>query len=165
MLPQIKPHRWSCLATSFAMVLDIPVPKLFELMGHDGGEVVFPELREPLCRRGIHVQEVITALWDLGFSATPFELYPRSQTTPGGPILAIQFEPGPDGNKRRFISQIQLGMGVLECVTSTGNGHAIAFDSSQLVDPDHGDSFLWSEDALDLRGLTPFRLWQVARRA
>jgi len=41
------------------MVLDIPVADLFGLVGHDGSEIAFPALPDPMARRGRHAGRVI----------------------------------------------------------------------------------------------------------
>ena len=58
---QHAPNQWSCLATSFAMCFNIPILELFKLLGHDGSEIIWPDLEEPLCHRGHHLQELIDA--------------------------------------------------------------------------------------------------------
>ena len=44
-----KPERWMCLPASFAMVLDLPLGDIFREIGHDGSQVVWPDLLEPAC--------------------------------------------------------------------------------------------------------------------
>lgn len=61
---RISPNHWSCIPTSFAMVFGIPVQKIFDKLGHDGSEILFPELPEPYCRRSFHVQEMV----DVGYT-------------------------------------------------------------------------------------------------
>ena len=73
---QLKPNKWSCAVTAFAMALHVPVQELIQEIGHDGSEIVFPELEEPMRRRGFHSQELIYAAWKRGFTVTPIELMP-----------------------------------------------------------------------------------------
>jgi len=162
MILQFQPNRWSCLATSFAMALDIPVAQFFDLVGHDGSEILYPELPEPVCRRGIHVQEAIEVAWTLGYSSTPFELFPQSRTSPGGPTHVVKF---PTGNWDRFSSQIGCRKGVIECVTQIGNGHAVAFLENVIYDPASPILYPWSRDAMEQRGLITRSLWCLEARA
>lgn len=81
MLKQIQPTDWSCLPTAFAIVLDVPVEHLFNLIGHDGSEL--PEewkyLPHPYNRRGFHIQELIYLIeFEFYKTVTPFEAKPVS---------------------------------------------------------------------------------------
>ena len=75
---QHQPNRWSCMATAFAMALDIPVVEFINRIGHDGSEIVCPA-DEPGGRRGFHSQECITVALGFGLAATQIELFPASQ--------------------------------------------------------------------------------------
>jgi hypothetical protein len=86
---QSQPNMWSCSVTSAAMVMDEPVHDLIARIGHDGGEVVFPHLSEPMCRAGFASQEIIDAALAAGWSMTPIEAKP--QCTPNGPDVRDVF--------------------------------------------------------------------------
>lgn len=77
MIMQIQPNRASCLVTAFAMVLDIPVEKIFEQLGHNGTEVIWPELPEPFCYRGFHPQELIYFAYKHKFYFLEFQPNPN----------------------------------------------------------------------------------------
>jgi len=142
------------------MALDIPVAQFFDLIGHDGSELLYPELPEPACRRGVHVQEAIEAAWTLGFSSTPFELFPQSRTSLGGPTHAVVF---PAGNWERFLPFLRR-KGVIECVTTSGHGHAVAFHDSVIYDPASPILYPWSREAMERRGLFTRTLWCLESR-
>ena len=78
-----KPERWMCLPASFAMVLGLPLSVIFDEIGHDGSQIVKPELPEPMCRRGFHPQELIHLCLNHGHAATRVELYPVLCSSPG----------------------------------------------------------------------------------
>lgn len=59
MILQIQPNEASCLATSVAMVLEMPVKKVFDWLGHDGTEIIWPHLPPPKKYRGFHLQEIL----------------------------------------------------------------------------------------------------------
>ena len=59
MLKQKQPNGWSCLPTSFAIALGVPVSDIFDYLEHDGSEEVFPGREEPYNRRSFHPQELI----------------------------------------------------------------------------------------------------------
>src|SRR5260221_108718 len=75
---QKQPNRWSCLPTAFAMVLDISVKEVITEIGHDGSEIVYPNLEEPKCRRAFHIQELIDFAISIGVSVVPIEPLPSS---------------------------------------------------------------------------------------
>ena len=77
-----KPNPWSCVGSAFAMVLDISTADFFGLVGHDGSQIAFPMLPDPMARRGLHIQECIAACTKLGYAVTPIELFPVIQSTP-----------------------------------------------------------------------------------
>lgn len=65
MINQRQPNNWSCLPTAFATATGVLVEDLIEAIGHDGSEIVFPKLPEPLCRRAFHPQECLNGLYSL----------------------------------------------------------------------------------------------------
>lgn len=56
---QEAPNKWCCLANAFAMALDIGIHEVFDSVGHDGSEIMWPNLSEPFNRRSFHIQEMI----------------------------------------------------------------------------------------------------------
>jgi len=84
MIPQQQPNRASCLATSFAMCIGIPVEKVFQLLKHDGTEICFPQLDIPNCYRGFHPCELIWIAHNhnLAVSIFQFELTLEHPNTP-----------------------------------------------------------------------------------
>jgi hypothetical protein len=167
---QIKPNRWSCTPTAFAMVLGVPVSRLLEWTGHDGSEQLFAGLPQPACRRGHHIQELIEVCLRLGYSVTPIELFPQIAATPqrtGGLILpehraeVVIFGNSPDVNWRRFDSAISTGRGV---ITGMGRncGHAVAYDYGTIYDPD-GRWYDYCREACECRGFHVQCAWQLNR--
>ena len=121
----IQPNRWSCLPCSTAMACGVSVEKIYEIIGHDGSEIIHPILDEPFCRRAFHIQECIWAAWKLGFFVMPFEVSPRLAATPGYIIdIPIKFD----------MEEILTGWGIM-----TGEGkrgrHAIAYSAGVGYDP------------------------------
>jgi len=157
---QTKPNPWSCIGTAFAMVLDIPVADLFGLVGHDGSEIAFPALPDPMARRGLHIQECINASVKLGYAVTPVELFPVIRaTTPSAEEIVVFF--GDDGlaNWQRFEQTIRGSAGVRD---GTGRQcfHAVAYDDGTIFDPD-GDEYTYSRAACESRIFHPRRAWRV----
>ena len=109
---QHRPEPWMCMPLAFAMALDMPVADLLAAIGHDGSEIVFPSLPEPLCRRCFHVQELIQVALSRGLAVTPVELFPVLQPTEVGPFHKTVLYP--DNNWRRFEATIQASRGVID---------------------------------------------------
>lgn len=79
---QHQPNNWSCLPTAFAMVLDLPVKEIIDLIGHDGSTITWPKLPSPFCRRAFHIQELINVSHRLGYTCTPFVSRPLIAPSP-----------------------------------------------------------------------------------
>jgi len=152
---QLKPNRWSCAITSWAMALDMPVCYAVDLIGHDGGEVVFPELAEPRCRRGHHQQELVELAMRNGVYPTPYQVLPSLRSECGQfshPIYAYtipRFE--------IFSDLIKSTKGVLEgqCLRCH---HAVAYDHGRIFDPD-GQEFTYSAKNCEAHGFYGKQLW------
>ena len=129
---QQRPEPWMCMPLAFAMALDMPVAELLAAIGHDGSEIVFPSLPEPLCRRCFHIQELLHVALARGFAVTPVELFPVLQPTEIGPFHKIILYP--DNNWQRFEATIRASRGVIDG-TGARFGHTIAYDHGRIYDP------------------------------
>ena len=117
---------------AFAMALDMPVADLLAAVGHDGSEIVFPSLPEPLCRRCFHIQELIQVALSRRLAVTPVELFPVLQPTEVGPFHKTVLYT--DNNWRRFEATIQISRGVIDG-TGARLGHMVAYDHGRIFDP------------------------------
>lgn len=151
---QLKPNRWSCSVTSWAMALHVPVSELIEKIGHDGGDIIFPSLDEPRCRRGFHPQELVLAAWDYGFACTPIELFPALKTADGGHEFHLLSEAD---CWAPFSNRIKANFGVLEGQCRRCQ-HSVHFRSGYIFDPD-GDYYWYSPEALEAHGFYSYRIW------
>lgn len=149
---QLKPNPWSCAITSLAMVLQRPVEQLIEEIGHDGSEIIFPGLDEPMQRRGFHSQELIHLAWQHGFSVTAFELFPAIVPTSGGSVSVPVYFGQARGNWERLIDMIHTTQGVLAGRCSpNGVRHAVCYDHGEIFDPD-GCQYQYSREECESRG-------------
>lgn len=158
---QLKPYPWSCLATSFAMVLDIDVQEFFELTGHTGSEIVF-QRAEPMCRRGHHIDEAIRVCLLLGRCVTPVELFPGiAATTQIGmqPQSILVCYPNLASNWVSFANFIATTSGVMEGRGITCN-HAVAYSKGRIYDPD-GREYDYSPEACEARHFYGRKLWII----
>lgn len=124
-----SPNQWSCTACAFAMVCNLTLDGIFLGIGHDGSEIVFPNLPEPLCRKGFPFPECIRLCLCRGLSVTPIDFEPRCT---------------PDGEHYYELDHREFVYNMLEkyqCVIE-GMGrehpHTVAWDRKQIYDPSIG---------------------------
>ncbi len=67
-----QPNRWSCLPTALAMLADVEFADVIDKLGHDGAEIIFPTLPEPVCRRSFAIEEVQYVTLAYGFVLVPY---------------------------------------------------------------------------------------------
>lgn len=82
-------NRWSCSVQAAAKVMCLTTQQLIDEIGHDGGAIVFPELPEPMCRAGFHIQEIQDAAVRRGYAIMTVEAHPVA--TPNGVNLRDVF--------------------------------------------------------------------------
>jgi hypothetical protein len=127
----LSPNRWSCVATSFAMVLDVPLETIIQIVKHDGSQKFWENLPEPRCRRGFHIQEMIDLCFLLGALVTPFQARPTS-ISDGASCLRI---PETFWSPKERIERALKHPGVIQGETFEGQQHAMAWDGQRLYDP------------------------------
>jgi hypothetical protein len=136
------------------MTLDIAVEDIFAELGHDGGTIFWPDLPEPMRRRGFHVQELIEVALRRGYAVTPFELSPVLRC--GDKEYCF------DARWSAFANTVENSIGVL-----TGKGvrthHAVAYYYGQIFDPDNG-VYDYSKAACEARLFYANCAWRIDRR-
>ena len=127
-----QPNRWSCLPAAFATVLELDFGTITTLIGHDGSDILYPELKEPFNHRGFHIQELIRVAWQLGYSVTQFQVLPQMQH---GEHYR-QLYHWTDGQKQMSVLLAQANA-VITGLNDAGNHHAIAWDCAKgrMLDP------------------------------
>lgn len=160
-----KPNSWSCIATSFAMVLGISVDEFFATLGHDGSEIVNQSLpHDPMRRRGVHIQECILVAMQHGKSVTPVELVPQVSTPvssgPGSIVTQVKYHGSVSNNWERFARLLLTTRGVV-----TGRSricdHAAAYSHGVIYDPDTPEQYPYSRNNCEMRGFYTQCLWIV----
>lgn len=139
MLLQSSPNAWSCLAASFATVLELPFSELIYRIGHDGSWIP-PEwchLTDPLCRRAFHIQEMIRVAGDFGFAVTPIE--PRPMLSAGPETVEVPIV----NNKFSLTAQV----GVLTGALKDGRRHAVVWNLTTILDPSY---LIYWPDQMDI---------------
>jgi hypothetical protein len=137
MLIQIQPNTFSCLITSFAIVLGTPVKKLIDEIGHDGSEIWWPNADEPMNKRGFHLQEIVDCCYKRGYTVTTIEprpvLHSPELNQSKEIVLLIDIH-------KRLSNYMSGNIGVLTGLNSCNNRHAIAWIENQAFDPATGKS-------------------------
>lgn len=137
-----NPNAWSCLPTAFAIALGVSVEAVIAVVGHDGSEITHAGLPEPLNRRGFHPQEMIKMCLKDGMSVTSVELAPQAIASRRVPHSPKVFD---TGGWDWFKQNLFHTTGVIDCRTSIGTGHAMAYqgegDFAIICDPATGNEF------------------------
>lgn len=113
------------------MVVDVTPSFFIDCIGHDGSEIVRPDLAEPFCRRGFHLMECIHVCYNLGFSVTPFDALPQGAINGDYPITVWTNEEA----ERRITPVLSNECGVITGYTFQKRPHAVAWDRKQIYDP------------------------------
>ena len=127
-----QPSSWSCAAAAAAMVFDCSIESMFRRIGHDGSEIIFPELRDPACRKGFHMQEIIDVALIWNYTMTPIELAPVQ--TPDGKnefeITKFHLFKSP---QLRYEYYVKKTRGLIEGIASKF-WHTVAYDRGKVYD-------------------------------
>lgn len=127
----LQPTLWSCLPTSFGMVLEYTPKEMFERIGHDGSEIIAPEQPEPRNRRWFHPQECVDIAVACFRFPVAIEPRPVSCNEDGSNVFELPF----NGERVAFYLQRPC---VLVGQTKTGKNHAVAWcpKEMRIFDPD-----------------------------
>jgi len=128
---QTQPNNWSCMVTAFAIALGVPVDYIIKILGHDGSEIIFPDLPEPECRRGFHIQEIIDFA-RIHREQAIVEIQP--QYCFGNRYDEKTWTPDIDFVKR-FENAMRDYRGVIGLRLVSGRQHALAWDRKLTYDP------------------------------
>lgn len=122
MILQTQPNRASCLATAFAMCMDIPVQEIFDDLGHEGTEIAFTNLEVPRCFRGFHSMELMECAFRRGYAV--LELTKEMHISHDDSTIKSY--------KSRFDILKYLAN---HCVVMTNSSHAVAWNKYSVYDP------------------------------
>jgi hypothetical protein len=151
------------VATHFTYGYTHPLPYLFFEIGHDGSEIVRPELDDPQRRRGFHPQEMFEVARSLGFAVTQIDLFPAARPTVESQITQFKTILGEDC-EQRFNRHLLTSSGWIECRTRLGNGHALAYENATIGDPSTGVQFTYrSRQDAESHGLFFVSLFRLDR--
>jgi hypothetical protein len=126
-----NPNAWSCLVCAFADALKSDFDEIIKAIGHDGSEKIWPQLRDPLCRRSFHIGELIEVCLNAGVAVTmlDFELISSN----GIDDYTIPF----------YARTTNFMVGNAGVITGSLNGvrHAVAWDGKIIIDSATGTSY------------------------
>ncbi len=115
------------------MALDVDQNKIISLIGHDGSDIIHPDLEEPFKRRSFHYQELVDATIELGYWVMPIEFNPLSLVKPGLPLFEVYSK---DQRFRRFSKYLNtFNSCVIAGELINGTPHAVAWDGLQCFCP------------------------------
>lgn len=153
---QQRPEPWMCMPLAFAMAMEIPVAELLEEVGHDGGKIAFPNLSEPACRQGFHIQEFVHVALRRGLAVTPVELFPVLAAADERQTQTILY---PDNNWKRFADLLAASRGVIDGV-GFRFGHMVAYDHGRVYDP-KGHEYDYSRIACEAHQFHSRCAWRI----
>ena len=138
MILQKQPNDASCLATAFAMCFNVDVKKIFKELGHDGTEVLWPQMSPPNCYRGFHYSELHLFGYNLGFSCIMFEPKPKMFSSFEGQIMdqsGNAHDTCVDLEEIDVTDFIRNKTGVIAYTSKAGHFHACAFHRGKIYNP------------------------------
>lgn len=130
----LKQKGHKCVLYAAAMVLDETAELLEFEIGHDGQKVIYPDLPEPACLRGFHMQEILDCFVRRGYGLMFVELMPRSGPQGRPDLYHTIFDE--DKAQNRFLELINGRTAILIGANpETGGNHAYAWDGHKVYDP------------------------------
>ncbi len=131
----LQSNRWDCLPTAFAMCLDVLPIQIYEFVGHDGSEILWPHLEEPYCRRSFHIDEMIDCCMSMTYMPVCIERDP--EYAPVG--VEGLFKPFTGtAASQRWLRYLKYHDAVLLGHTKNGKPHAVAWSHREykVFDPE-----------------------------
>lgn len=127
---QKQPTNYTCLITCFAMFLDLTVEELMAKVGHDGSEILFPDVKNQTKYKGHSMDELIDYCLGVGLPIIQIAAQPMIKH----PYLEIQYPVFQDSNFR-IQKYLELFDGVLCVKLVNGTYHAVVWVDNKIIDP------------------------------
>ncbi len=135
---QQQTNQYTCLPTSFAMALDIPIGIILNYFGHDGSELL-----DEYQHRGFHPSEMIYYAYKKGYYVIPFETEPELVNENGKVFSINQHFIDYRGEVIRIMDN---NIGVLTGRTKLGKLHAVCWHKKIIYDPNFSIYTLKNKD-------------------
>lgn len=153
MIHLTKKNKWECLLYSFAMAANLDPGTLVKQVGHDGRKSI-----PGIGNKGFHIQEFIRFAVEHDITVTPVEFCPVNAYTNMQRVMAVEMASW----SHYLLKQIKTKRGV---ITGFGlksqGGHAMAFESGMVFDPDGGEPFEFTFDLPHSHNFVPQTAWIV----
>lgn len=122
-----QPNQWSCFPTALAIITGHPVKYIIDLIGHDGSEIIYPNMPEPFNRRAFVDDEIVKTAWHLGYYAVAF--------------TQDKIVQGFDGSIK-VIKDVYFNYPDTNGIICT-HKHALAKVYDKIIDPRHGTEIVF----------------------
>lgn len=122
---------YSCGLVSMAMLLDETPEALALELGHNGGEMFWPNEKEPECFRGFSNQEFIDLCFDRNLALIEIIAEPAIFNHRGQPKKIWEAEK----IEQRISNYMAGNAGMIIGVLESGARHAVAWDGQRVFDP------------------------------
>jgi len=146
---------WQCFPRAVAHSLGVSLDQIIDLAGHDGGEIINPQLKDPWARRGFHPQEITDIVSRLGYAMVAIEYDPKIVPIKDCIRKSIYTH---DQNVKRFEYFLHYTYGVLAAHRNI-TGHVWAYDHDVLIDPNKENNKLTLQDLCIQDQWIPSCLW------
>lgn len=126
---------WNCLAVAFSNASGIPIETINKEVGHDGGQVLWPDNKLPFDRCAFHTQEMIDVCLRHNLAVVMIEANPVRANQFDFKQFPVQFSVTPEKRLSRYLDTYN---GVLKgLLRANGHAHAVAWDSEKqiIIDP------------------------------
>lgn len=130
-------YQWSCASASMAMLLGVPEANIFKSLGHDGSDILWPNLDEPYGRRGFHPQELMDTAIRHGYAM--MEIVDSIELVNKDNDCKIIEMP-----QSRLIWYMDRFDGLILGRYSVGVYHAVAWSKGHVYDPREPRCYEWT---------------------
>jgi hypothetical protein len=114
-------NNYSCLLDAASALLNVDVEILAAEVGHDGSEILWPELPEPRNHRGFHIQEIIELFLLRGFGLCRIEARPSIGSLGSYEVISLKL-----GDINQYMEDFP---GIAIGYNLKGNMHAVALQA------------------------------------
>lgn len=133
----LQDSSWSCLPTAFAICLDCLPKEIYDFLGHDGSDILWPDLPDPFKRRGFLMEEMIDYSIQRELTA-PVTFYTELTCEPERKVLPNGETYQPFDPMQRIADYLHLVDGVLLTMPKgKSTPHAVAWNKEEekVYDP------------------------------
>lgn len=132
--------RWECAAASTAMLCGATIQEVIDFCGHDGSDVVLPNLPTPMCHRGFAMEEMVDFALTKGIGLVQVNAFPV--VTPDGEHERDLWSEAYCEERMQSYLEYHTGLLIGRVKSPSANWHVIVWDHEKglFVDPRTGPS-------------------------